>query len=167
MWTIVGFLVALGLFFAAQPVTMWLIRGDLIPIPAYLPSFLDPRVELTGELYSRAAGGVEGNWFFLLTSTVVLCFNVVGEELWWRGYLLPRQELALGPWAWLVHGLLWTAFHAALWWNLVNLLPLTLGLAYVAARRKSTTAGIVTHAFHKLNFFMVTLPLFLFGIGRP
>jgi hypothetical protein len=63
--------------------------------------------------------------------------------------------------------LLWTAFHAALWWNLVNLLPLALGLAYVAARRKSTTVGIVTHALHKLDFFIVALPLSLFGIGSP
>jgi membrane protease YdiL (CAAX protease family) len=167
VWTLAGFLVTLALLLALRPASMWLIRSGLMPIPAHLPRFLDPRIELTGDLYARAAGGVERNWLFLLTSLVVLCFNVVGEELWWRGYILPRQELALGRWAWLMHGLLWTTFHAALWWNLLNLLPLTLGLVYVAARRESTTAGIVTHAFHKLDFFIVTLPLFLFGVGGP
>jgi hypothetical protein len=43
---------------------------------------------------------------------------------------------------------------------------LTLGLVFVATRRESTTVGIVTHTFHKLDFFMVTLPLFLFSIGE-
>jgi membrane protease YdiL (CAAX protease family) len=167
VWTIAGFLVALALLLAVQPATMWMIRHAVTPIPAHLPQFLDPRRALTGELYANAAGGVAGNWLFLLTSLAVLCLNVVGEELWWRGYILPRQELALGRWTWPVHGVLWAAFHLAMWWNLLNLLPLTLGLAYVAVRRKSTTAGIVTHAFHKLDFFIVTLPMFLSGMGAP
>jgi membrane protease YdiL (CAAX protease family) len=165
LWTIVAFLVAFALLLAVQPATNWMIQSGVIPVPASLPRFLDPRIALTGELYASAAGGVEGNWLFLLTSLVVLCLNVVGEELWWRGYILPRQELALGRWTWPVHGVLWTAFHAALWWNLLNLLPLTLGLAFVAVRRRSTTVGIATHTFHKLDFFIVTLPLFLSGIG--
>jgi len=182
LWTIVGFLVALALLFAVQPAATWLIDGGLMPIPAHLPDILDPRMELTGELYAGStqppgstqspgsapppgsAGALEGNWFFLLTSLAVLVLNVVGEELWWRGYVLPRQELALGRWAWPVHGLLWTAFHAAMWWNLLNLLPLALGLAFVAVRRRSTTVGIVTHTLHKLDFFILTLPLFLSGV---
>jgi membrane protease YdiL (CAAX protease family) len=165
LWTVVAFLVAFALLLAVQPATTWMIRSGLMPMPSHLPRFLDPRIELTGELYAAAAGGVKGNWWFLLTSLAVLCVNVLGEELWWRGYVLPRQELTLGRWTWLVHGVLWAAFHAAMWWNLVNLLPLTLGLAYVTVARKSTTAGIVTHAFHKLDFFIVTLPLFLSALG--
>jgi membrane protease YdiL (CAAX protease family) len=166
LWTIAVFLAAFALLLAVQPATTWMMQNGPMPLPAHLPRFLDPRVEFTGELYARAAGGVEGNWRFLLTALAVLVLNVVGEELWWRGYVLPRQELALDRWTWPVHGILWMAFHAAMWWNLLNLLPLTLGLAYVAVRRRSTTVGIVTHTFHKLDFFIVTLPLFLSGIGR-
>lgn len=164
-WTGLGFLAALALLLAVQPLSMWLIRSGLMPIPATLPRFLDPRVELTGDLYAGAAGGVKGNWLFLLTSLVLLCLNVLGEELWWRGYILPRQEEAFGRWTWIVHGLLWTAFHAAMWWNLLNLLPLTLGLVFIATRRASTTVGLITHTFHKLDFFIVTLPLFLRGVA--
>jgi hypothetical protein len=61
LWTIFGFLVALVLLLAIQPASTWMIRSGLIPIAAYLPRFLDPRVELTGDLYAEAAGGVEGN----------------------------------------------------------------------------------------------------------
>jgi len=31
-------------------------------------------------------------------NVIVLFFNIVGEELWWRGYILPRQELTFQVW---------------------------------------------------------------------
>ncbi|MFP4323970.1 MAG: type II CAAX prenyl endopeptidase Rce1 family protein [Anaerolineales bacterium] len=46
---------------------------------------------------------------------VSLFGNIIGEELWWRGYILPIQERAFGKWAWLINGLLWiVVFHAFL-----------------------------------------------------
>lgn len=71
--------------------------------------------------------------------------NVVGEELWWRGYILPRQALAFGALTWLVHGLLWTLFHAYKWWDLVGLLPLSLGLSWVVLHRENNTPGLIIH----------------------
>ena len=47
---------------------------------------------------------------------MVLLFNIFGEELWWREYILPRQELAFGKYTWLLHGTLWAGFHAFKWW---------------------------------------------------
>ena len=35
-------------------------------------------------------------WVLFYYATVILLFNIGGEELWWRGYVLPRQELAFG-----------------------------------------------------------------------
>jgi membrane protease YdiL (CAAX protease family) len=72
--------------------------------------------------------------------------NVGGEELWWRGYVLPRQELTLGANAWFVHGLLWTAFHVVFYWQLLMILPITLAIAFVSQRTKSTWPAIVGHA---------------------
>jgi membrane protease YdiL (CAAX protease family) len=165
LWTIGAFLAALALFFLVQPLSARIIQSGWIPLPKSLPAFLDPSVAVTAVVFDEAVGGVQGNWAFLLTSLLVLILNVVGEELWWRGYILPRQELSSGKATWLLHGILWILFHAALWWNLLNLLPLTMGLVYVASRRRSTTVGIVTHILHKTDFFLVTIPLFLSGVG--
>jgi len=88
----------------------------------------------------------------------ILCFNVLGEELWWRGYILPRQELVHGKWTWLVHGILWTFFHLPFWWNLLAMLPSTLSLPYVASRLKNTTPGIIAHfTMNGLGFVMILL----------
>jgi membrane protease YdiL (CAAX protease family) len=165
LWTIGGFLVALLLFFLIQPVSNWLINSGWMPLPTNLPAFLDPAVEVTAVLYDQSAGGVQGNWAFLAASLLLLVLNVVGEEFWWRGYVLPRQEATSGQSIWLLHGILWTLFHAAMWWNLLNLLPLAVGLVFVASRQRSTAVGLVTHTLHKTDFFLVTIPLFLFGFG--
>ena len=78
----------------------------------------------------------------------VMFFNIFGEELLWRGYLLPRQELVHGKWTWVVHGLLWTGFH--IFWapNLGSLLaraPTYLALAFVCQRLGNTWPGIIAH----------------------
>ncbi len=36
------------------------------------------------------------NWLPFFAMTITLVFNILGEEFWWRGVVLPRQELAFG-----------------------------------------------------------------------
>jgi membrane protease YdiL (CAAX protease family) len=73
-------------------------------------------------------------------------FNIFGEELWWRGYVLPRQELLTGRATWLVHGALWALFHTGLGWMLIFLsTPIFVALPLVVQLRRNTTIGIVIH----------------------
>ena len=65
-------------------------------------------------------------------------FNIMGEELWWRGYIFPRQELAHGQRTWLVHGLLWTAFHLFSPYNALMVLPGALWVSWIVQRRRNT-----------------------------
>ena len=86
-----------------------------------------------------------GAYLVLMGFFLFIIVNVLGEELWWRGYVLPRQEASMGGWAWLANGLLWALFHSFFQWEVIGLLPGALALAYVAQRRKSTWPGIVAH----------------------
>jgi membrane protease YdiL (CAAX protease family) len=93
-----------------------------------------------------------------LVYLAILVLNIVGEEFWWRGYVLPRQELVHGRWTWLVHGVLWTLFHAPFWWNLVLLLPSTLSLSFVTSRLRNTTPGLIAHfVMNGLGYVMILL----------
>jgi len=86
---------------------------------------------------------VKGNlWIPFGMFAFSLC-NVLGEEFWWRGYVLPRQELSFGKWTWLIHGLLWSGFHLFMPWDAIRLLPGSLALPFVAQRRKNTWPGII------------------------
>ena len=99
---------------------------------------------------------------------VGLVFNIVGEEVWWRGYLLPRQELAFGERTWLVHGLLWAGFHIFRWWQLPTMMISCLVIPFVAQRTKNTTPGIIIHsAMNVISTvpFLIALVARLVGAG--
>ncbi|NOJ38327.1 CPBP family intramembrane glutamic endopeptidase [Bradyrhizobium australiense] len=80
--------------------------------------------------------------------------NILGEELCWRGYLLPRQEAGFGRIAWLLNGILWCLFHWSFGWPImVTLLPVTLLLPWIVQRRQNTSVGIIIHgAFNAAGF---------------
>jgi membrane protease YdiL (CAAX protease family) len=90
-----------------------------------------------------------GQWWVLVYFVVLLLgLNIFGEELWWRGYILPRQERANGSLAWIVNGTLWAAFHIfyhTTLFSFVAMLPGTLAVAFVAQRTRNTWPGIVGH----------------------
>jgi membrane protease YdiL (CAAX protease family) len=106
------------------------------------------------ERFNLTAGGLRGNWLAFMMTVIYFFFNIIGEEFWWRGYILPRQELAFGKWTWLIHGVLWASFHVSRWWDIIGLLPAQIVFAYVAWRSRSTTVAIIMHILS--NISMVT-----------
>lgn len=91
-----------------------------------------------------------GAWWVLFYYIVwLIVFNILGEELWWRGYVLPRQELVFGRGTWAIHGLCWSLFHLFLQpslWDTVRMTVTGMALAFVAQRTRSTWPGIIGHA---------------------
>jgi membrane protease YdiL (CAAX protease family) len=99
----------------------------------------------------------EAWWIPAYYAVVMLVCNIGGEELWWRGYVLPRQELAFGRTAWIVHGIFWSIFHLFMQptlWDMVRMAITGVALSFVAQRTKSTWPGIVGHSFGNLPFFL-------------
>jgi membrane protease YdiL (CAAX protease family) len=141
--------------------------SSLIPPPAYWPPELQP-----GASPASAAPSIPdqflgvplaGNWWILPVLLTSLVIATLGEEFWWRGYILPRQELVYGERTWLVHGLLWGVFHLFAPWNLISILPGCLAVAYVAQKLKNTWPGIIAHGL--ANGLLVLIVVFL-GIIR-
>jgi len=98
-----------------------------------------------------------GWWIPIYYAVVMLIFNIGGEELWWRGYVLPRQELAFGRVTWLIHGVLWSVFHLFMQpslWHTVRMAITGIALSFIAQRTKSTWPTIVGHSFGNLPFFL-------------
>jgi membrane protease YdiL (CAAX protease family) len=108
--------------------------SSIIPSPQVSPPFI--HVEpLTAE-----------TWWVLLAWLPLFFFNIAGEELWWRGYMLPRQEGQHESVAWLVHGVGLALFHLPLGIDLtIIVLPFLFGLPYVVQRRKNLWTGFIVH----------------------
>ena len=87
--------------------------------------------------------------------------NIMSEELLWRGVLLPRQEVALGRWAWLANGTGWLLFHLPFGAAIVlTLWPIALILPYVVQRTKNSWTGVLIHgALNGMGFVAVAFGL--------
>jgi len=125
--------------------TGWLTGNGYLPLPANLPDFVNPQTVWTQETIDAATGGLRGNWFLFFFSVLLLVVNVVGEEFWWRGLILPRQQLVFAGGTLVVHALLWTFFHGFKYWDLLNLLPLSFGLTFAVLYLNNSSAGLVMH----------------------
>jgi membrane protease YdiL (CAAX protease family) len=76
---------------------------------------------------------------------IMLAANIVGEELWWRGYIFPRQEVRFGRWTWLVQGTLWAFFHTFKWWSLPALLIFCQVYPFITQRTRSIWPAVLIH----------------------
>ena len=92
---------------------------------------------------------------------VVLVANILSEELWWRGYILPRQELEHGRSAWIVNGVLWSFFHIFKWYAVPFMLLKNWMLPFVVHRTKNTTPAVIIHfVSNGIGVLLSILPLF-------
>jgi len=91
---------------------------------------------------------------------IVFIANIISEELWWRGYILPRQELEHGKFAWIVNGILWSFFHIFKWWAVPFLLLKQWMLPFIAQRTKNTTPPFLIHFMSNgLGIVLIIIPL--------
>ncbi|MGV3661506.1 MAG: CPBP family intramembrane glutamic endopeptidase [Prosthecobacter sp.] len=129
-WTVLGFVGVSILTFAIQQV-LGSVHGDLKLQPAFM---------------SLAPLG-PGRYWILAAWFPFWIVNILAEEFLWRAVLLPRQEAALGRWAWVANALGWTLFHAAFGWPLLGLLlPILLIVPFIAQRTQSSWPGTLIHA---------------------
>jgi membrane protease YdiL (CAAX protease family) len=141
---ILGMALGFGVF---SQIAQFLIHRGLIPLPAGLSALDNPNIEMSVDVLKKIAGGqIRGQWAILLLYFVQYFFNIAGEELWWRGYILPRQQLVFGRFTWLVHGLFWACFHVFKWWDIITLIPICLLIAYTSQKRQNNWAGLIAHA---------------------
>lgn len=146
LWGIIIAIIGMAAMGAFSVLAAKLISLGLIPVPAKLPLILDPRAELNISSLNQMVGGqIYGNWKVVIIYFIMLFFNIAGEELLWRGYILPRQELTYGKKAWFIHGLMWTFFHCFKWWDIISLLPVCLLISYLAQKRQSIWPGFIAH----------------------
>lgn len=88
-----------------------------------------------------------GRYWLLLVWLPYWILNIMGEEILWRGVMLPRQEVAFGNKAWIIHGMGWMLFHIAFGWQLlITLLPLIFILSFIVQKTKNSWNGVIMHA---------------------
>jgi membrane protease YdiL (CAAX protease family) len=129
-------------------VNVALYIGAAYGVDALFPSSPFPYAvkKMLGDSQAFLGYPLKGAWWLLFVWFMFYLLNVLGEEFWWRGMILPRQELSHGSWTWAIHGTLWAGFHLGFYLtDFLVLLPGALAYAWVCQRCKSTVPGLVAH----------------------
>ena len=117
-----------------------------------------------GQLLRSAEGHefLSGNWPWFVVVVVMAVFNtVLGEELLFRGLLLPRMRGVFGRGDWLANGILFALYHLHLPWVIPTALIDSLALAYPSRRYRSAWLGIIVHSVQSVLIVGATLALVL------
>jgi len=104
-----------------------------------------------------------GAWGWFAVFVVLSLFNtVLGEELLFRGLLLPRMQGAFGKWDWVANGVLFALYHLHQPWSIpATLVDGVFLIAYPSRRFRSAWMGIIVHSSQQIFgvAFVLTLVL--------
>ena len=118
-----------------------------------LPAFL---ASDGGQAFFRGAWG----WFALVIAQSVFV-SVLGEELLFRGLLLPRMRGAFGRWHFVANGVLFATYHLHMPWVIPATLLDVFALAYPSRRFRSAWMGIIVHSAQSVFVIIFVLTLVL------
>lgn len=147
---------------------LWLVVVPFIVLFAAgeaIPAVSHPDDREFGVILESEAGQAffSGNWGWFALVVVMFLFNtVLGEELLFRGYLLPRMQKAFGERAWLMNGFLFGVYHLHVPWVIpAAVLVDTFALSYPTQRYRSAWIGIIVHSIQSVILAIALLVLVL------
>jgi uncharacterized protein len=105
---------------------------------------------------------MSGNWVWFVLIVVLFVFNTaLGEELLFRGVLLPRMRGVFGRFDWVANGFLFAVYHLHEPWLIPSSLVDIFALSYPSRRYRSALIGIIVHSSQSVFFFVPLLFLVL------
>jgi membrane protease YdiL (CAAX protease family) len=119
-----------------------------------------------GEFLGSDAGQAlfAGSWgWFALVVALVVFNTVLGEELLFRGYLLPRMNGVFGRRDWLANGVLFAVYHLHMPWVIPSTLLDTFIISYPSKRYRSALIGIAVHSAQSVLILGLTLSVVVTG----
>ena len=155
-WTLAMLVVGVGFAAGLAFTGKWLRSIPLFaPHPGFPPDLVDTAKYLTpGTLFGMP---LKGQWWVIGAYSIGWLLNIAGEEFWYRGWMLPRQEAAFGKYAWIINGLMFNFQHTYQPWNLLALLPGSLFASYAVQHRGKTWISILWHGLLNVSllFFII------------
>jgi membrane protease YdiL (CAAX protease family) len=132
---------------------------SLFPALAEPPGFSLGAVLSSPEAKAQMVGAWGFYWLFIVSA---LFNTVIGEELLFRGLLLPRMAHTFGKWDWVVNGILFGFYHwHQPWVSLGAAIEGMFLFAFPTKRFRSAWFGIIAHSGESVFFAFLLLGLVL------
>src|SRR5699024_466563 len=159
-WLWIGLAVILTIVFdqILEPIGKVLAKYKLLSPPSYLPPPFNPLKKFNIPPKEFFGVPLKGNWKLLMVFIPIHLIAMFSEEMMWRGYLLPMQEIMFGNMAWVLNGLLWAwVLHIALKWHVIGMIPSMLAAPFIAQYTQSTWASFAVHAIGNAPLWIILL----------
>jgi CAAX protease family protein len=135
----------------------------LVAVWSMVPAIPGPSARDFAEFVGADRGEdfFSGAWGWFALVVVFAVFNtVLGEELFFRGLLLPRMRAVFGRRDWVANGVLFTIYHLHVPWVIPTTLVEGIFLeAYPSRRFQSAWMGIIFHSIQSAVIIGVLLGL--------
>ena len=137
-----------------------------IPLEGW-PPVLDPNSGVASVEEAWPDVTLPGNWIFFIAFFIGMGVigNILGEDLYYRGFLLPKMRGVFGRWDWVANGVLFTLKHVYQRWMYPGILPGCLAMAFLSGPIGSVPLSMTFHYLAGyLPHLIVTVPA-IFGGG--
>jgi membrane protease YdiL (CAAX protease family) len=165
-WALAAVVLVLGmsLSMAMGPVNRGLASVPGFVPPAWWGAGNNPTVQVNSAADAFPDINLEAIYLFVLLYLAIgLVFNIFGEEIYYRGYLMPRMRGAFGKWDWVANGVLFTLKHVYQRWLYPGILMGGLSFAFATGPLGSLPLAMVFHWIG--NFLFQTVFLFMAALG--
>ena len=157
LW-VIPFMVASAAWGLAMVPIVQRLWVSIFPFLAEPPGYNFALIFETPEVLQRLVGA----WWFFGLFVITSVFNdFLGEELLFRGVLLPKMEGVFGRWSWLANGVLFAFYHVHQPWVIAENLVDGSILAFPSWRFRSTWMAVIVHSVQNVFFGFLLLGLIL------
>ena len=154
LWSLGVIVVATGFMLGLSFTAGWLARIPFLSPHPLFPAELRPGA-MTNLIADEFMGlTLKGQWGVVVVYFIGWLLNIFGEEFFYRGWMLPRQEASFGKYAWAVNGTMFCFQHFMQPWNFLAIWPGALFMAFVIQSRHNTWIGIIQHGLMNFAVFI-------------
>ncbi len=114
------------------------------------------------DIMQLASPEFKGQWWIMGIVLASLLFNYfLGEELLWRGVLLPKMQGVFGKYDWVANAVLFGFYHLHKPWALPTIMLSNLTYSWPARRFRSSWMAIIVHGVEGLPVLVMPLAVIL------
>lgn len=165
-WLICLVIMIVGIILSVvvSPAVEFLKELPGLSIPQYMPFWVNPSIDPMntdmGILSPKCS--LKGNYLVLVVMTITLLLNILAEEIYFRGWLLPKMQI-LGKWSWVVNGFLFAVYHTFQLWLFPVIFVVSLATTLTVYLSKSILPAFVTHIVANFLLGIVGIIALVFG----
>ncbi len=165
-WLLCLGIMIIGIVFSVliSPAVEFIKEIPGLSIPDYMPFWLNPSIDPMNTDMDILSPDypLKGNYLVLVVMSIALLLNILAEEIYFRGWLLPKMQ-SLGKWSWVINGFLFAIYHTYQLWLFPVIFVVSLATTLTVYLSKSILPAFVIHIIANFLAGVLAIAALVFG----